>query len=287
MTTGAETESAGVIGLGLVGSPVARLLRDTGAHVYVWSRSPKPVPNFVASPAELVQLTRRIQVFVNDGAGLVELVRQMEPKLGSHHIVINNSTVDPQSVVEAYEIVRAAGAGFLDAPFSGGPDAAGRGELVYYVGGDPSLLEKARDLLEISGRELVYVGRVGEATVVKLASNMIVANAIEAAAEAIELVESTGMDPARLGEVLENHGIGSPLLLETFAAMREQDFDPRFTLENMFGDLQNTLALAQAFGLDLPGLSTTTSVFYRAVQRGHGPSDVAAIARFTKENRKG
>ncbi len=273
------TETAGVIGLGIIGSRVARSLRDSDRHVYVWNRSPKPEPNFVASPSEVAKLTNKIQIFVANGKALVEVVTAMADDLTLDHIVINNCTADPESVVEAYQIAKDAGAKFLDAPFTGSKEAAANGALAYYVGGDPSALDQARELLEVSAKEILPVGRVGEATVLKIATNMISAATVEVLSEAYGLVTAAGIDPGRLQDAIGSNACGSALTAMKLPSIMEGDYETHFSLKNMFKDAQYALALAKDLGVELPALSTTANVMYRTMEEGMSEQDYSVVAQ--------
>lgn len=278
-------EKTGVIGLGIIGSRVAERLRTTDRQVYVWSRSPHPVPNFLSSPGEIAQLARTIQIFVDDGEALVEVVEAMQERLSPDHIVINHATVNPEQAVAAYEIAQKAGAAFLDVPFSGSRGAAEKGALIYFAGGDPAVLEKVRPLLEASAREILYLGRVGEASLLKIATSMVAAASVEALAEAYGLIHAAGIDSSRLQEALEHDPAGSPLLVEKLASMRERDFAPRLSLDNMFAASQVALNLAKVFDIDFPALSSTASVHFRRIRSGDGALDFSAVARNYLEDR--
>lgn len=279
-------EKVGVVGLGIIGSRVAELLGKSGRHVYVWSRSPKPLPNFLGSPAEMARLTDVIQLFVTDGEALVNVANSMKESLGKKHVVINCSTSDPESVVEAYQIVKDAGASFLDAPFTGSKQAAEKGALVYYIGGDPKVLDRVRPVLEVSAKEVQYLGRVGEASVIKIATNMIAASTMEALAEAYGLIYAAGIDPDRLAEAMENNGCGSALTSMKLASVIGRDFEPHFSLKNMFKDVQYALQLGKRLGVDLPASSTTANVIFRQMQKGMGEEDFSVLAkRFQEKSR--
>src|SRR6184192_4829548 len=124
-------KSVGIIGLGIIGRRIADHLRHQGLSVFVWNRTPRPVPNFVGSPAELAGLCNYIQVYVSDDEALLQTVNQLSEKLATRHIVIAHSTVAPDSMRAAAEIVEGRGARFIEAPFTGSKAAAGKGELVY------------------------------------------------------------------------------------------------------------------------------------------------------------
>ncbi|MDF1859848.1 MAG: NAD(P)-dependent oxidoreductase [Verrucomicrobiales bacterium] len=282
-----DQERVGVIGLGIIGSRVAGLLRETDRHVYVWNRTPKPVPNFLSSPAEVAKLADVIHIFVVDGKALVEVVDQMKDELSKRHTILCNSTADPQSVVEAYQIAKDAGASFLDLPFTGSKLAAEKGALTYYAGGDPAVVDRVRTILEISARQILYCGRVGEASILKIATNMISATTMEILAEAYGLVSAAGIDPHKLSEALELNAGHSPLIAAKLASVMEGDYAPHFSLKNMFKDAQYGLGLGKSLGLELPALSTTASLMFRAMQKGKGEQDFSVLAeRFQKNGNK-
>lgn len=276
-------EKVGVIGLGIIGNQVAAQLRESGRHVYVWNRTPKPEPNFVSSPAEVAKLSEVIHIFVRDGEALVEMVTAMKDELRKRHTIVNNCTADPESVVKACQIAIEAGASFLDAPFTGSKLAAGKGALVYYIGGDPAVLEKVTPVLEVTSKEILYLGRVGEATVLKIATNMITATTVEVLSEAYGLVTAAGINPDSLAQAIEHNACGSVLTGMKLPTMIERDYEPHFSLKNMFKDAQYALSLGKSLGVDLPAASTTANIMFRALKNDLGEKDFSVIAeRFQK-----
>src|SRR6058998_156733 len=186
-------KNIGVIGLGIIGRAIAANLRRKGFPVYVWNRSPRPVPNFVGSPGELAGLCNYIQIFVSDDDALLQTVEQLSEKLTPRHVIFAHSTVAPDSMRAAADIVERRGARFVEACFTGSKGAAEQGELVYYVGGTDEALREGRPILEASSKEIMHVGPVGHASAIKLATNMITAATIQASAEALALVHAHGL----------------------------------------------------------------------------------------------
>src|SRR5215813_13465811 len=133
----------GVVGLGIIGGGIACHLRQKGFSVFVWNRSPRPVPNFVGSLGELAGLCKYIQIFVSDDDALLQTVEQLSEKLTARHVVLVHSTVAPDSMRAAAETVERGGARFVEACFTGSKGAAEKGELVYYVGGTDDALRPA------------------------------------------------------------------------------------------------------------------------------------------------
>src|SRR6266481_10029518 len=169
----ATHKNLGVIGLGIIGRGVAGNLRRNGFPVYVWNRSPRSVPNFVGSPGEVAEICNYIQIFVSDDEALLQTVRQLGEKLTPRHVVLAHSTVAPDSMRAAAEIVERRGARFIEASFTGSKPAAEKGELVYYVGATDAALQEARPILEASSKQIIYIGAIGQASAIKIATNMI------------------------------------------------------------------------------------------------------------------
>ncbi|MCB1205518.1 MAG: NAD(P)-dependent oxidoreductase [Verrucomicrobiae bacterium] len=275
----AETrEPVGVIGQGIIGSRVAECLRGAGHKVYVWNRTPKPLPDFLASPGEVAALADIIQIFVGDSEALRSVIAGMRDRLESRHLIVANGTFDPETVAEVYQTVREAGASFLDAPFTGSRLAAEAGALVYYVGGEARVLERARPVLEASARTILPMGRVGEASLIKIATNMISAATVGILSEAYGLVLSAGIDPERLLEALGDNACCSPLVKMKLPGILEGNYEPHFSLKNMFKDAQYALALGKQLDVDQPVLSTTASMMYRSIQKGRGEDDYSVVA---------
>lgn len=282
-----NAEKVGVIGMGIIGSRVAETLRNNGAHVYVWNRTPRPIPNFLSSPAEIAQLAEVIQIFVSNGEALLEVVANLKERIGPKHVIINHATVDPDSTRQAAAMVAETEGAFLDCPFTGSKLAAEKGALVYYVGGDPKVLERVHHLLEISAKEILYFGEVGNATVLKIATNMISAATVEVLAEAYALTAASGIDPAKLGEALEHNACASALTAMKMPTILAGDYEPHFSLKNMFKDAQIALNLANEKAIDLPALSTTASVMFKTMQKGHGEADYSVLANNYQEKLRG
>ena len=278
MAEEAEFNKIGVIGLGIVGKRIADVLRREGRDVYLWNRTAKSEPNFMGSPEEVARLANLIQIYVADGTALLSVLNAMKGSLTSDHIVINHSTVEPQATVEAYKITRELGVGFLDAPFTGSKEAAANGQLVYYIGGDPALLERARSTLELTSQEILYIGKVGEATVIKIATNMISAATVEVLSEAYGLTRAAGIDPAILHQAIENNACGSVLTSMKLPSIIAGDYDPHFSLKNMFKDAKFALDLGTGFGVEMPVLSTAANVMFKTMQKGHGEKDYSVLA---------
>jgi 3-hydroxyisobutyrate dehydrogenase-like beta-hydroxyacid dehydrogenase len=277
-------QKVGVIGQGIIGSRVAECLRRSGRDVYVWSRTPKPLPNFLGSPAEVAAIADIIQIFVGDSEALKQVLAAIHDRLEPRHVILANGTFDPGTVVEAFQRVKEKGAAFLDAPFTGSRLAAEGGGLVYYIGGDARVLEKVRPVLEASSKTILHLGKVGEAALLKLATNMVSAATVGILSEAYGLVAKAGIDPKRLLEAIEPNACCSALVGMKLPRILERDYEPHFSLKHMFKDAQYALNLGKQLGVEQPVLSTTASVMFRAIQKGRGEQDYSVVAMNYQEN---
>ncbi len=272
-----KLDKIGVIGLGIIGSRVAENLRRAGKHVYVWSRTPKPEPNFLGSPAEIANVADVIQIFVTDGDALIGILEKMEADLKRGQIVLNHATVHLEATQKAASIVRSAGATFIDAPFTGSRGAAENAQLVYYVGAEPSEVDSVRPLLDLSSRTVLHVGGCGDATVLKVATNMISAATVEVLCEALAVSQAHGVSGQKLMEALAQNACCSDLVKMKLPTMLQGDYQPHFSLNNMFKDAQIALEMANSASVELPALSTTASMMFQAIQQGHGAEDYSAL----------
>ena len=272
--------AVGVVGLGIIGSRVAACLRRAGHQVWIWNRTVRPEPNFLSSPAEVAEATRHIQIFVSNGEALHSVLRAMLPALTSEHVILNHATVSPADTFIAAKIVAEKHAAFLDAPFTGSRDAAAAGQLVYYIGGDPQDLERVRSQLEASSKQILEMGAIGQASVVKVATNLISANAVAAISEALALLDRYGVELHKLPLALENNAARSGVSDLKLPCMLEADFSPRFSLKNMFKDVQIGLAMAEEKNIELPTAGAFAGIAMAGLQRGWGDEDFSVISRF-------
>lgn len=267
----------GVLGLGIIGSRVAENVRKAGHEVFVWSRTPRPLPNFMPTPLAVAEAASVIQIFVRDSEALLEALREMQPALGPDHIVMNHATVSKAATLEAAKLCAQSGASFLDAPFTGSKMAALNGKLVYYIGGSAELLERVRPALAASAAKILPVGNVGDAMVLKIVTNLVSSVTVEALAEAAAITRSQGIGLDKLLEALESNANYSTLIGMKLPTIIKADFEAHFSLRNMLKDADFARALAAEKQLDTPALECTAAVMRRNVEAGKGDLDFSVI----------
>ena len=272
-------KNVGVIGLGIIGSRVAENLRKADFNVFVWNRSPRPVPNFLSSPREVAEVSDAVQIFVRDAKALIEVLTQLRPALRPHHLILCHATVSLGAIREAADLIADTGALFIDAPFTGSKMAAQNGELVYYIAGDPGGIERMMPVLKCSGKTVLHFGNhQGDATVLKIATNLVSAAVVEALAEAYALTLRQGVSGEKLLEAFRNNANFSPLIAMKLPSMIAGSYEAHFSLQNMLKDARYAQELATEKKVLTPVLDATEQAMSKAVAAGHGDSDYAAVA---------
>ena len=159
---------AGMIGLGIMGQPMAKNLLAAGFDISIWNRTPNKAGALVSMGAQLceelsdmVTSVSHIVIMVYGPEALISIADTLASNDLSGKVLINSSTVSPDATMQARDLIEAAGGAFLDAPVSGSTGPAEAGELVFMVGGEETHLNGARDLFEAMARRLSIVGRLG------------------------------------------------------------------------------------------------------------------------------
>lgn len=286
----------GVVGLGLMGAPMARNLMTAGAALVVHNRSPKNMGPLVAdgaegadNPAEVAASTAGgiIVVCVTDTAALEAVIRGGEggratgllSALAPGTLVIDMGTSDVAATRALAAEVEAAGGRYIDAPVSGGEIGAQAGTLAIMAGGADEDIARARALFEVLGDSITHIGPVGTGQVAKAANQAIVAMTLDAVAEGLTLAKAAGADPARVREALLGGFAASRILEVHGQRMIDRSFAPGGRAGIQLKDIRQALALAEEAGLALPGLRLAGDLWAEMVARGWGELDQAGIVR--------
>ena len=272
-----ENIIVGVLGLGIIGSRVAQNLRDQGWRTCVWNRTPQDHADALGSPGEVAGKAGVLQIFVRDGEALLAVVDEMASQLGEGHIVLNHATVSPEATREAALRVGNTGAAFLDCPFTGSRDAATEGKLNYYVGGEQAIVERVSGVLDASAQTVTHLGKIGTATVLKIATNMISATTVAILSEALAVCEQGGVEPQKMERALAVNGCSSGLSGMKLPTMLAGDYLPHFSLKNMLKDAKFGLEVADKNGMSLPVLTSATAAMMEQMDAGRGEKDYSVV----------
>ena len=292
--------TVGFIGLGLMGGPMAKNLAKAGFPLVVWNRTREKAEQLVrestgfdvkagANPRETAEKADILITIVSDPPALEEVLWGQSQNgaiegLRRGSIYIDSSTVSPDLVRKIGTSCTQRGVGFLDAPVTGGTWGAEKGELVFMVGGEGEVLERAKPVLEMLGKRIFLLGPTGAGQTVKLAMNLILALQVDALAEALALVNTEGVPGERLIEVLQSSMARAGVLDVKAPFMLKNEFPPSFPLRLMHKDMRLALELAKRHGLNLPAAAASYSTYDAVKKSSTDDPDYAAVARFWKKS---
>src|SRR5580704_14595628 len=200
--------TVGLIGLGLMGKPMGRNLLKGGFPLVVWNRTSAKAEdlvregaNLAANPREVAAQVDVLITIVSDPPALEEVLWGKDGALNALRAgstLIDSSTISPALAQREAAACAERGVDFLDAPVTGGTWGAEKGELLFMVGGKAEVLERVKPVLEAMGKKFFLLGPNGAGQTVKLAMNLLLALEVEALAEALALVNVSGVQSERL-----------------------------------------------------------------------------------------
>jgi 3-hydroxyisobutyrate dehydrogenase-like beta-hydroxyacid dehydrogenase len=287
--------SVAVLGTGRMGAAIAERLAGQGIAVVVYNRTPERATalaerigaNVAPTPAEAASTADVVISMVADGAAVHDLYDGPDGAstgLRAGSIVVDMSTVLPDTVRSIAPGIRRRGAGILDAPVSGSVSSTLAGELAIMVGGDVADLERARPVLDLLARRVFHLGGLGTGAAMKLAVNTVVFGLNEAVAEALVLAERNGIDRALAYDVLAASAVGAPFVGYKRTAFLEPETTPvAFALELAAKDLGLIADLAEASGSSMPQAAVNLATI-RAAERSVGETaDFSMVASHLRQ----
>lgn len=283
---------AGFVGLGAMGDPMARHLHARGLLAAVGNRTQAKADALAralgvaaaATPAELAARCEVIALCVTADADVLATVEALAPHLQPGAIVIDHSTVAPDTAKRAAATLATAGAQFLDAPVSGGVEGAKNGKLSVMVGGDAAALERARPVLEAYALRITHMGPVGAGQATKAINQVLVAGIAQAVCEGLALGEALGLEPERLLPTLGAGAAGNWFLEKRGATMLRDEFAVGFKLGLLHKDLGIVRRIAEAAGTDRSVIEKSLADYAELMARGHGDDDISALIRLKRKS---
>lgn len=284
---------AAFLGLGIMGSRMARRLQQAGTGLRVWNRSPGKADGVkeagateCESAADAVKdmplvftMLAHPRAVEDVALGEDGFLRHMKPGA----LWVDMSTGNPMFSRRLAQAAREADVRFMDAPVAGSRPQAEKGELVILAGGAQRDLDEVRPLLENLGNRIVHVGETGMGMSLKLVINHLLGSAMQAFAEGVTLGEALGIDRATLMNALIGGPVTAPFIAMKRDKMESGNYDTDFSLKWMHKDLHMVAEAAYEYGVAMP-LSATVRESYRlARQRGLGEQDFAAIFHLLHE----
>ena len=282
-------EKVGFIGLGIMGTGMARNLLKARFDLTVWNRTTARVEPLVEAgarpaddPAGLAAVCDVVVICVSDTPDVADVLfgpRGAVEGLREGSLVIDCSTISPIQTKAFAQKLAEKGAHLLDAPVSGGSEGAARGTLAIMVGGEADQFERARPVLEAMGRAITHVGGHGAGQMVKLVNQILVVNSMLAIGEAFLFAQAGGLDLEKTLRAVEGGAAGSWTLSNRGPQLIERDWRPGFAIDLQQKDLRLILDAADELGVPVLGSSTAFHL-YRVLQtRGLGGEGNHALVK--------
>ncbi|WP_430392066.1 NAD(P)-dependent oxidoreductase [Dyella sp. 20L07] len=281
---------AAFIGLGAMGTPMAGHLKTHGLLHAVASRTQANADAVaktlgVAAPslADIAAQCDVIALCVTADADVLGTVDALVPHLKKGAIVVDHSTVAPDTAKQAAARLSAVGAFFLDAPVSGGVEGAKNGKLSVMVGGDAEVLERARPVLEAYALRVTHLGDVGAGQATKAVNQVLVAGIAQGVCEGLALAEALGLDPERLLPTLGAGAAGNWFLEKRGATMLRDEFSVGFKLGLLHKDLGIVRRIAENAGTNRSVIERSLADYAELMSQGYGDDDISGLIRLKRK----
>lgn len=294
------TERLGYLGLGLMGTPMTRRLLKAGYQVAIWNRSEGKVAPLVAAGAKRAMTPRDVLVnsdivfmCVTDATAVEEVIfgpEGLAAAPGAGKLVVDFSSIHPDAARDlAARLKEANGAGWIDAPVSGGTKGAEEGTLAIMAGGEAGDIERVRPYVLSMARRFTHMGPTGAGQTTKLCNQVIVGCAMAVLAEATRLAVNAGIDANRLPEALAG-GFADSIPLQLFVPRMAQGIHspPLGHIATMLKDLDTVADVAQATSTPVPMASLAGQLFRLAKAARGAEADALEIYKLSAtEHRSG
>ena len=282
-------KTVGFIGTGLMGLPMAKNILSKKFKLNVWNRTPGKTLELQKKGAkvfkdikDLVQNSKVIiSMLANDNVCKAILIKKIQPYLQKGQIVIDMSSTTQNTALEIGKALKKKKAIFLDAPVSGGTIGAENGTLAIMVGGDKKIFNTVMPLFKSMGTA-IYVGKNGCGQVAKLANQTIVGISIGAVSEALILAEAAGADPKAVREIMLRGFAGGPILKNHGLRILSKNFKPGGKASTQLKDMNNIIATAKKYKLNLPIAKKVQELYAKTVKSGRANLDHSALYLFIK-----
>jgi 3-hydroxyisobutyrate dehydrogenase len=282
-----EDTKIALLGLGVMGMGMASRLLDAGYPLSVWNRTLGKAEPLVARGASVATSPRAA---VEGAAVVLSMLSDVpvcrdvwlgrgEALVGAAPgtLLVESSTVTVEWIHELEHAAKEHGCEVVDAPVTGSKAQAAAGQLLFLTGGSAATLNKINPILQAMGREVVHVGPIGSGARLKLINNFLAGVQAASLAEALSLIERSGLDIQKSLGVLTEGAPGSPLVKLLCGRMTARQYEPNFLLKLMAKDLRYAVSEADRQALDLDMGRAALRVFEHAITAGQGEEDMSAV----------
>src|SRR3984957_13307736 len=288
-----EKSKLGFVGVGYMGRPIAQRLLESGFRLSAYDRHRTKAEELVRyggtvaeSVAELASgCDVVLSCLANDEAVLntYQGVDGVFAKANRGSLVIDLSTVNPQTSQELSRLGAERGVDVLDVTISGSTPVAEQGALTLFGGGDQGCFAAAESIFRVIARKYFYLGPSGSGAIMKLVVNSLLGIGMQAIAEALVLGEKSGLDRNRLLNVLSETAVVAPAHMGKLARAKNDDYSPQFPLRLMYKDFGLILNLAAEVGAQMPATRAAYAVNAMQSEQGKEQDFSAVILQMEKQ----
>lgn len=283
-----NTSKVSLIGLGIMGSRMARNLLKNNVQLTVYNRSAPPMEalqdqgaSTAASYAEAVaDADVVITMLARPEAVEAVMLKEALSSMKKGAVWVDCSTVNPSFSQRSATAARQSGIRFLDAPVAGTLPQAENAELVFFVGGAAADLQQVESLLQYMGQKVLHIGGHTKGSAFKMLVNALLAQSMVAFSETVMLGEKMGLDKDFLLNTLPNLPVSAPFTKAKAEMIRSDQYEVMFPLELMHKDLHLAAVTAYEQGQPLFMANLTKELFAGAEAAGLGRADFAAVHRY-------
>jgi 3-hydroxyisobutyrate dehydrogenase len=289
VTSSGPIERVGVVGLGIMGRPMAANLLKAGFRVTVFNRSPGPAEGLVAagaqagaSPADVARRAQAVITMVPDTPDVEAVLfgpDGIAEGAARGAVVIDMSTISPSATERFAARLAERGVAMLDAPVSGGDKGAVAGTLAIMVGGAAAVFARCRPIFDALGKNVVHMGAHGNGQRTKLVNNLVGALHVVAMSEGLAFARELGLDPARVLHVVSSGAAGSWMLTHLGPRVLQEDFAPGFMIRLQRKDLRLAREAMSGLGVEFPAAQLALDLFTRAEASGLGDLGTQGLIR--------
>lgn len=284
-----SNERIGFIGLGIMGQGMAMNLLTAGFDVCVWNRTESKMQPLIEagatggdSPADVASRSDIIITCVSDTPDVQQVILGDGGVIHGAQagaLVIDMSTISPQTTREIAAKLNEKGIHMLDAPISGGSEGAQKGTLSIMVGGDAEQFERARPVFEAMGKAITHVGAQGDGQTVKLVNQILVVINALAVSEALLFAQAGGLDLQKTLDAVTQGAAGSWMLSYRGPQVIARDWRPGFTIDLQQKDVRLTLEAGAQMGVPLLGTSLIHNLYHTLQAQGLGGEGNHALVK--------
>lgn len=283
----------GVVGLGIMGQPMAGHLLNAGYEVFVYNRTASKAEPLIkkgakvcGTPAEVAQHCDAVVVMVKADAEVEAMVAGSNGLIAGARpglIILNSSTILPQTSKRLAQEVAAKGVIMLDCPVTGSGVQAKEAKLTFMVGGDKATFDKCLPLFLVMGKQAFYMGESGAGSYMKLANNSLMAINLLSLAESLTMAYKSGIDPELFLQVVNGGGARSAVAEAKIPKIINRDFTPAFGTAMLAKDLGLIYELAKELQIPTPVMASVREMIHMAVVKGYGDEDVCSVIKCYEE----